>query len=729
MSKRVWKLQDFVAHAGKTHCARLGEKSGQVLATGGDDKRVNIWKVGKPNAMMSLTGHSSAVECLVFDKQEEVLVVGCAGGSMQVWNLEYRKMAGTLAGHRTACESVEFHPYGEFFASGSADTNLKIWDLRRKSCIQTYRGHTSAISTIRFSPHGRWVATGGQDNQVKLWDLTAGKLMRDIDVHKGPITSIAFHPKEYLLATGSMDRTAKLWGLESFQACGSTDPGTSPVQAVKFYVEEQAVISASQDQLRVYSTENLSTPVDTIDVNWTGLQDMRLCFPEEKLIAVTAEGPQVGIWVADLSRRDGFTAKGSSGGRAYSAGPPAVLGARGSRPQAAAPDTSTASRATPASASRHAALSAQARPPLGEDDDEGDAPQLLPSPPPTRAPPRQASALPLFGDPDAVPSSYQPSSPPHAASSPHAASPLASPDLSAGRVPSKHAPGFSPHGGAEPTPLSTDAARDRFAPATIASGGCLPDRPPPTRAPPPVGTPTAQGQAVDVTLLAAAPRAHSPMPPARPVSRAGFASEADAPARLGLGSPTVPPAQRRHTPGVQEPLTGEQINQLLQPHSQMRSVLQRRLGQVRRLKELWARGNLVDLEAVLQMPTDHAVFCDFLRAAMRNKLEAALNLEACQLLLPMVRDLMSSKYEDFAAASIQFAEVLLQHFGGVIADTRGGRAGITERNLDLVREERLLKSDACYDQFREIFRLLKESRLLDRFGPFRQSLQAFLQRS
>eukprot|EP00928_Gymnodinium_smaydae_P064891 TRINITY_DN48127_c0_g1_i1.p1 TRINITY_DN48127_c0_g1~~TRINITY_DN48127_c0_g1_i1.p1 ORF type:complete len:132 (+),score=24.99 TRINITY_DN48127_c0_g1_i1:206-601(+) len=126
-SKRVWKLQDFVAHSGRAHCARLGEKSGQVLATGGDDKRVNIWKVGKPQAMMSLTGHQSAVECLVFDKQEEVLVVGCGGGSIQVWNLEYRKMAGTLAGHRTACESVEFHPYGEFFASGSADTNLKIW--------------------------------------------------------------------------------------------------------------------------------------------------------------------------------------------------------------------------------------------------------------------------------------------------------------------------------------------------------------------------------------------------------------------------------------------------------------------------------------------------------------------------------------------------------------------------------------------------------------------------
>ncbi|CAJ1367748.1 unnamed protein product [Effrenium voratum] len=233
MSKRVWKLQDFVAQTGsdlsRVQCARLGEKSGQVLATGGDDKRVNIWKVGKPNAIISLTGHTSAVECLVFDKQEEVLVVGCAGGSMQCWNLEYRKMAGSLPGHRAACTCVEFHPYGEFFASGSNDTNLKIWDLRRKSCIQTYPGHSAPVSAIRFSPHGRWVATGGLDNQVKIWDLTAGKQMKDLDLHKGAVTSLAFHPKEYLL-------------------------------------------------------------------------DMRLCYPDEKLLAVTAEGSQLGIWVADLRR-------------------------------------------------------------------------------------------------------------------------------------------------------------------------------------------------------------------------------------------------------------------------------------------------------------------------------------------------------------------------------------------------------------------------------------------
>jgi len=312
MSKRVW-YQEHVAHSGRVLCARLGDKSGQVLATGGDDKRVNIWKVSKPNAMMSLTGHSTPVECVVFDKQEEVLVVGCTAGSMQVWNLEYRKMAGTLPGHRTACSAVEFHPYGEFFASGSADTNLKIWDLRRKSCIQTYKGHTGGITSIRFSPHGRWVATGGKDSVVKIWDLTAGKLMRDLDEHRGPITSLAFHPKEFLLASGSSDRTMKLWSLETFNMRAGTELGPSAIQAVKFWAEEKCVLCASHEALRVYGQDALNAPLDEVPADWRNLQDCRLCLPEEKLLAISTEGSQYGIWVTDLKRE--ASAKGSAGYR------------------------------------------------------------------------------------------------------------------------------------------------------------------------------------------------------------------------------------------------------------------------------------------------------------------------------------------------------------------------------------------------------------------------------
>ena len=55
-SKRAWKLQEFVAHGENVCCAALGQNSGRVLVTGGEDKKVNLWTVDKPNCIMSLSG-------------------------------------------------------------------------------------------------------------------------------------------------------------------------------------------------------------------------------------------------------------------------------------------------------------------------------------------------------------------------------------------------------------------------------------------------------------------------------------------------------------------------------------------------------------------------------------------------------------------------------------------------------------------------------------------------
>ena len=41
-----------MAHAANVNCLALGHKSGRVLVTGGDDKKVNLWAVGKPNCIM-----------------------------------------------------------------------------------------------------------------------------------------------------------------------------------------------------------------------------------------------------------------------------------------------------------------------------------------------------------------------------------------------------------------------------------------------------------------------------------------------------------------------------------------------------------------------------------------------------------------------------------------------------------------------------------------------------
>lgn len=91
--------EEFVAHASNVNCLRIGRKSSGVMVTGGDDRKVNVWAVGRPGAILvsfpgackkyrlcnaawrptdpsvilqSLSGHQSAVECVTFDTAEEV---------------------------------------------------------------------------------------------------------------------------------------------------------------------------------------------------------------------------------------------------------------------------------------------------------------------------------------------------------------------------------------------------------------------------------------------------------------------------------------------------------------------------------------------------------------------------------------------------------------------------------------------------------------------------------
>ena len=44
--------EEFEAHTSSVTCLSLGKNSGRLLATGGEDCRVNIWAVSKANCIM-----------------------------------------------------------------------------------------------------------------------------------------------------------------------------------------------------------------------------------------------------------------------------------------------------------------------------------------------------------------------------------------------------------------------------------------------------------------------------------------------------------------------------------------------------------------------------------------------------------------------------------------------------------------------------------------------------
>ncbi|XP_076896528.1 katanin p80 WD40 repeat-containing subunit B1 homolog KTN80.2-like, partial [Bidens hawaiensis] len=307
MAKNGYKLQEFAAaHSANVNCIKIGKKTRRHFVTGGDDQIVNLWSIGKPTPLTSLSGHTSPIESVAFDSTEVLVAAGASSGVVQLWDLEETKVVRTLNGHRSYCTAVEFHPFGEFLASGSMDTNLKIWDTRKKTCIHTYKSHKRAISTIRFTPDGRWVVSGGLDNIVKIWDITAGKLLHEFKFHEGHIRSMDFHPLEFLLATGSSDKTVKFWDLETFELIGSTWPEATGVQSITFHPDGRTLFCGLDSSLKVFSWQPVVCH-DAVDLEWSTLGD--ICINDGKLLGCSYYQNSVGIWAADVSQIEPYKAQ------------------------------------------------------------------------------------------------------------------------------------------------------------------------------------------------------------------------------------------------------------------------------------------------------------------------------------------------------------------------------------------------------------------------------------
>lgn len=52
-NKRAFKLAEITAHgSSNVNCVTIGRKSNRIAATGGDDKKVNLWTLNRPTCIM-----------------------------------------------------------------------------------------------------------------------------------------------------------------------------------------------------------------------------------------------------------------------------------------------------------------------------------------------------------------------------------------------------------------------------------------------------------------------------------------------------------------------------------------------------------------------------------------------------------------------------------------------------------------------------------------------------
>lgn len=137
-------------------------------------------------------------------------------------------------------------------------------------------------------------------------------------------------------------------------------------------------------------------------------------------------------------------------------------------------------------------------------------------------------------------------------------------------------------------------------------------------------------------------------------------------------------------------------------HVDLVQCYKKRHTQAQRLVRLWNDGHATRaLDLLCHRGCDSALFCDFTRALLKNRLTRCLSLTMCARLLPHARDfLLLAKYPQFVTVGAQFVIAVLRHFTSVIVDVRGEFA--LAKKVDVAFEERFQKTTECLTTLIEI---------------------------
>eukprot|EP00957_Ditylum_brightwellii_P207641 15353876-Ditylum_brightwellii.AAC.1 len=123
----AWKLGEFSSPGRIVQCISISPKSKQLIAAGGDDKKVQILKLDQMSKpLQTLTGNTSPVLATLFDFKESAIITGSAGGSVKMFDLLEERVVRSFSGHLSSVVTLAHHPHGDYISSGGDDTNVRI---------------------------------------------------------------------------------------------------------------------------------------------------------------------------------------------------------------------------------------------------------------------------------------------------------------------------------------------------------------------------------------------------------------------------------------------------------------------------------------------------------------------------------------------------------------------------------------------------------------------------
>jgi phospholipase A-2-activating protein len=225
---------------------------GKWLATGGNDKVINLYIFGCSQPFATLKDHTNTVCALSQGHEPSTLISGSWDQTARIWNnLDINASSIELKGHDAAVWAVTTLPGGKY-ATGSADKMIFVWNSKGEK-LRVLKGHDDCVRGLVGLKNGSLLSCSN-DATIRLWNDTYD-CIKEFHGHANYIYGIAMLDDGHFV-TCSEDSSIRLWSLEKGALGDSLKLPAQSIWSVAATANGDIVTGSSDAYVRVFTKDS-----------------------------------------------------------------------------------------------------------------------------------------------------------------------------------------------------------------------------------------------------------------------------------------------------------------------------------------------------------------------------------------------------------------------------------------------------------------------------------------
>ncbi|KAG0657835.1 hypothetical protein C6P46_006197 [Rhodotorula mucilaginosa] len=206
---------------GAVFCLAVHPHAATIAVSGGEDDNAFVFRTDTGAQIAQLSGHQDSVTSAAWNFDGSLVATGGMDGRVRVWKA--RRPSSDVAWEETGWEFLvglegpdevnwlDWHPKGNVLLAGGADGTVWVWNLPSGQTMHVLSGHVAPVTCGRFTPDGKKIVTASEDSMLILWDPRTGEAIHKLTGQdtrfrlEGGINCLAVNPTSTVAIVGGAE--------------------------------------------------------------------------------------------------------------------------------------------------------------------------------------------------------------------------------------------------------------------------------------------------------------------------------------------------------------------------------------------------------------------------------------------------------------------------------------------------------------------------------------------